>query len=492
MSSFRYLSIASLIKDRIKQGIYPEDRKLPSIRALAQELGVSKGTVIRSYEQLEDDGLIRAREKSGFFPLPQHLQRNNSKRPEAILSQQQKDALRPHRVDNKSLGIHIVRSAGRTDQVALGSANPCASFFGVKRLYRILQQQIRKELSELEHGYLSHYQAPPGDPVLCQQVSLQLAERSITTAPEEIIVTNGAQAAITLALQSTTKEGDIVLIQSPCFYGILQCLEALNRKVIEIPQSSDGGPDINILSSVLTEAQAQHWPVKAIVIQPTVHNPSGQSMPLNARKELLTLARQYDLAVIEDDVFAEFSEQSPQLPSLKALDSDNRVLFCSSVSKTLTPKIRIGWLVAGRWHEQCQHFQFVSKMGLPAHTQKALGLWFEAGLMKRHLRQIKRQYHQRQQLFNQAMAHFWPDNIKHISPDGGFLIWIQLPEKMNSLPLYQWAQQQQINITPGPLFSSQGDHQDYIRINFAMFQNQPEYLQAMDKLGKQIRYMTGQ
>ena len=112
--------------------------------------------------------------------------------------------------------------------------------------------------------------------------------------------------------------------------------------------------------------------------------------------------------------------------------------------------------------------------------------------MKRHLRQIKRQYHQRQQLFNQAMTHFWPDSIRHIPPDGGFLTWIQLPEKMNSLPLYQWAQQQQINITPGPLFSSQGDYQDYIRINFAMFQNQPEYLQAMDKLGKQIRYMARQ
>lgn len=483
MTRFRYQDIAALLIRRIEQGIYPTHQKLPSIRTLSQELGVSKGSIVRCYEFLEDERHVVAVEKSGFYPAQARYIQNTLQ----TLSPQQKEALQPHCVDNKSLGIHIVRSATHSNQIALGSANPCVSFPGVKRFYQLLQKQVRCELNELDNGQLSHYQAPPGDPLLCQQISFLMAEKEIHIPEEQVLITNGTQSAITLALQNTTKEGDIVLIQSPCFYGILQCLEALNRKVIEVPQDKMGGPDTRILASVLSEARQQNWPVKAILVQPTVHNPTGLSMPLCRRKELIRLANQYDLAVIEDDVFADLSLQSPLLLPIKALDTENRVLYCSSVSKTLTPKIRIGWLLAGRWHDQCQHFQFVSKMGLPGHTQHAVGLWLETGQFKRHLRQIRRQYQQRQTLFHQAIDQFWPDDITCQKADGGFLAWIQLPDQQSSLALYQWAQQRGINTTPGPLFSSQGKYQDFIRLNYALFQGQPDYISAIRQLGERIK-----
>ncbi len=513
MPSFRYQVLADQIIQRIQSGIYPPEQKLPSIRQLSQELNISKGTAVRCYEYLEDQGWIIAKEKSGFFPHPSATISAESISGSATsvlqnkpaLSPQQKEKLQPRLIDNKSLGIHIVRSASHSDQIPLGSANPCVSFPAVRQLYQSLKKQVQIEQRELDSGILAHYQAPPGDPVLGQQLSQILSTKDIQCAPDEILITNGTQSAITLALQVTTEPEDIVLIESPCFYGILQCLQALNRKVVEIPQCPEGGPDINLLEAALIEGRKSNWPVKALLLQPTVNNPTGRTMPYENRVKLIELANQYDIAVIEDDVFAElhFHQNRPQAPTtsqfqeivpppIKALDRENRVLYCSSISKTLTPKLRIGWLQAGRWQQACEHLLFVSKMGLPSHTQRALGNWLATGRLNRHLRLIRRSYHERLGYLEQALAQYWPEEIEFEPPTGGYLAWIKLPGDIKALELYQQALEHNINTTPGPLFSSQGHYENYIRLNFALFQNQPEYLAAIQYLGDTIRTLSKQ
>ena len=483
MTRFRYKTIAEHLIKQLSSGLYAADEKLPSIRQLSLELNASKGTVIRCYEYLEDNNWVEAREKSGFFPgrkALEHQQKppTSGQKP----SQEILEAIRPKRLDNKSLGLEIVRSAGKTDQIPLGTANPCVSFPGVKRLYQILKKEVGYEERSLSNGFISHYQTPPGVEKLRQQLSLLLTRRELNCDPDEIIITNGAQSAVSLALQATTREGDIVLIESPCFYGILQCLEAFERKVVEIPQAESGGPDLNLLTAAL-----EQWPVRAIIVQPTLNNPTGKSMGLAGRQQLIRLANQHDVAVIEDDIFADLDYRGDAPSPLKALDTENRVLYCSSVSKTITPKLRLGWLIAGRWQERCQHLQFVSKMGLPAHTQNALGSWLEAGYMQRHLRLIRRRYLQRQKLFRQILNEYWPDSVHYEPAEGGFLAWIRLPEGCDAMALYQQAQAAKINITPGPLFGSDQSNKHYIRINFALYQDQPEYRQAMIHLGQLIK-----
>ena len=519
MPNFRYQVLADQIIQRIQSGIYSPEQKLPSIRQLSQELNISKGTAIRCYEYLEDQGWIAAKEKSGFFPHPSAMASvgigvgvgaasgsvTAHRLDKPILSPQQKEDLQPRLIDNKSLGIHIVRSASHSDQIPLGSANPCISFPAVRQLYQALKKQVQIEQQELDSGVLAHYQAPPGDPVLGQQLSKILSGKGIQCSPDEILVTNGTQSAITLALQVTTESEDIVLIESPCFYGILQCLQALNRKVVEIPQCPEGGPDINLLEAALIEGRKSHWPVKALLLQPTVNNPTGRTMPYENRVKLIELANQYDIAVIEDDVFAElhFHRNRPQInsvsqfqgimpPPIKTLDTENRVLYCSSISKTLTPKLRIGWLQAGRWQQACEHLLFVSKMGLPSHTQKALGNWLATGRLSRHLRLIRRSYYERLGYMEQALAQYWPEEIEFEPPTGGYLAWVKLPRHVKALDLYQQALEHNINTTPGPLFSSQGHYEHYIRLNFALFQNQPDYLAAIQYLGDTIRTLSTQ
>ena len=513
MPSFRYQVLADQIIQRIQSGVYPQEQKLPSIRQLSQELNISKGTAVRCYEYLEDQGWIIAKEKSGFFPHPSATVSAESisgpataaLRNKPALSPQQKEKLQPRLIDNKSLGIQVVRSASHRDQISLGSADPCVSFPAVRQLYQSLKKQVQIEQQELDSGILAHYQAPPGDPILGQQLSQILSAKGIRCASDEILVTNGTQSAITLALQITTETEDIVLIESPCFYGTLQCLQALNRKVVEIPQCPEGGPDINLLEAALIEGKKSNWPVKALLLQPTVNNPTGHTMPYENRMRLIKLANQYDIAVIEDDVFAElhFHRNHPQIthasqfqgimpPPIKALDSENRVLYCGSISKILTPKLRIGWLQAGRWQQACEHLLFVSKMGLPSHTQRALGNWLATGRLNRHLRLIRRSYYERFGYLEQALAQYWPEEIEFEPPTGGYLAWVKLPRHVKALDLYQQALEHNINTTPGPLFSSQGHYEHYIRLNFALFQNQPEYLAAIQYLGDTIRTLSKQ
>ena len=486
MANFRYYRLADDLIQRLIRGEFQPNEKLPSIRQLSLEHQVSKGTVIRGYEHLEDQGWVAAREKSGFYPGRKALQtlKSQTVKHSPPPSHEQLEATQPKKLENKALGLEVVRSAGITDQIPLGTANPSVSFPAVKRLYQLLKKEVSREEQALAEGFISHYQTPPGSEKLRQQLSLLLRKRQLNIPADAIIVTNGAQSAVSLALQAVSREGDSVLIESPCFYGVLQCLEAFERKVVEIPQSDTGGPDLKLVAAALAR-----WPVKAIIVQPTLNNPTGKSMQPQDRQQLIELANHHDIAVIEDDLFADLDYRGQALPPLKALDHDNRVLYCSSISKTITPKLRLGWLVAGRWQEPCQHLQFVSKMGLPALTQNALAAWLDAGYMQRHLRLIRRRYLARQQRFEKTLHQFWPQPLTYQPAEGGYLAWIRLPEYCDGLTLYRKAQQEKINITPGSLFGSAPENRHYIRLNFGLYQAQPEYQRAIARLGELIREM---
>ncbi|WP_417594897.1 PLP-dependent aminotransferase family protein [Oceanospirillum sp.] len=486
MSSFYYKKLADQLARQLSDGVYAADEKLPSIRELSLKQNVSKGTVVRCYEYLEDNNWVEAREKSGFFPGPKArtAQNNPDHQIKTEPSEEQLAAIRPRILDNRSLGLEIVRAAGKKDQVLLGTANPCVNFPGVKRLYQLLKREVTHEEKALSEGYISHYQTPPGAEKLRRQLSKLMTKRELNIRPDETIITNGAQSAVSLALQAVSHEGDIVLVESPCFYGILQCLEAFERQVVEIPQAETGGPDLGLVAAAL-----EKWPVRAILVQPTINNPTGRSMEPGHRQQLITLANRYDIAVIEDDISADLDYRGNAPSPLKAIDTQNRVLYCSSISKTITPKLRLGWLVAGRWQERCQHLQFVSKMGLPAHTQNALGTWLEAGYMQRHLRLIRRRYLQRQQLFEKIVTMSWPESVRYQPADGGFLAWIRLPESCDGMALYQQALREKINITPGALFGSDPANRHHIRVNFGLYQEQPEYRSAIIRLGQLIHEM---
>lgn len=251
-------------------------------------------------------------------------------------------------------------------------------------------------------------------------------------------------------------------------------------KVLEIPARDDEGIDLRLL-----EASLKQWPIKAMLLNPSHNNPMGFCMPLAQRKKLLRLASQYDLPIIEDDAFGElYFEQRPA--SLKSLDSDGRVIYCTSLSKTMDSNLRLGWVLAGRYFDQINYLKYVTSMASPGLMQRSVAQFLEDNRYERHLRRVRRTYYQRHRLLQDAIDRYWPSELSVSHPQGGFLKWISFPKDVNCDLIFEQAHQRKISIAPGSLFASDERFKHCLRINFATYQEEPRYIDAMKTLGELI------
>ncbi|MBU1341756.1 MAG: PLP-dependent aminotransferase family protein [Proteobacteria bacterium] len=205
--------------------------------------------------------------------------------------------------------------------------------------------------------------------------------------PDQIVVTAGCQEALTIALRCIGKPGDLIAVESPCYYGVLQALEVLELKAIEIPASPMDGIDTDILESAL-----QTWPVKGILLNPSFSNPSGYVCPRAKKQKIAQLLFEYDIPLIEDDIFSDLGFTEDRPTTIQSYDSDGRVILCSSVSKTICPDMRIGWMTAGRYTEKARTLKFISTLCAPSHTQYALADFLSTRQYERHIRSVTQDY----------------------------------------------------------------------------------------------------
>jgi len=463
----QYEKVSELLRAQIlSQQIQPGEH-LPSLRSLSQQLSVSKNTVIRAYMTLEDEGLIEPRSRSGFIVRP-HLSRFRDFPPPA-----------PRNVRLGATALSVIGAASTPDAVPLGSAHPAAGFPAVTAFYKILARESYRKANSDQGN--SHYCTPPGLEALRQQLTRRFQLNGDGIESDEIIITNGAMEAITLALLAVANAGDVIVVEKPAYYGNLNCIEALGMQVLEIPCDPITGMDLEILSEALSR-----WPVKAMLLNPSHNNPMGFSMPLDNRHKLLKLANQYDLAVIEDDTFGEIFFANQRVASLKSLDKEQRVICCSSFSKTLDSDIRLGWAAAGRYFEKLNYMKYVSSLASPGILQQAAAQFLSDNRYERHLRTIRKSYRQRSEQILAAIQQYWPREVLITPPVGGFLIWCELPQGCDGDRIYQNAKTENINITPGSLFSCDGSLRNCIRLNYSAWQNNDRFITAISRLGDLI------
>lgn len=461
-----YQTVMQHIKTQLHSGVLQPYDYLPSIRHLSQTLNVSKNSVLRAYLALEQEGLILAHARKGFsvkrhndddYPLPPT----------------------PQRVISGATSLDIIGSAQRQADVIFGSANPETRFKGRLDFFKQLNKLVRAEIKS--PAIYSHYQAPPGDIRLRQQIAKKTHSGHAELDAEEIIITNGAQEAISLALRSIAQPGDIIAVESPCFYGILQCIEALGLQVIEVPTYTPNGIDLVQLKEVL-----KNWQIKALLLNPHANNPLGFNMPDEQKAILLTLAQEHDLAIIEDDVFGELIHSSQRRRTLKSMDSDGRVILCSSLSKILDPDIRIGWIAPGRYFDQINYLKYVTTLATSGLMQHAAALWMESANFNRHVKQIQNHYRHRKLLFIDAIKENLPAEAHINIPESGFLCWITLPQHVNGDTLFTQLKSEGISLTPGSLFGTAEQFRHCIRLNFGSFDNTEKQQEALARLGEMI------
>ncbi|MFM0494127.1 aminotransferase-like domain-containing protein [Paraburkholderia caledonica] len=443
----RFEIIANNLAEQIRAGHIPVGARLPSLRHIISQYGVSQTTVFRAYYLLEQWGLVRAEERAGYFVTP-------GAAVDAVAPAERPEEA-PKEVDISNLVFSVLESTRHPDIVPLGSAFPSPRLYPSARLLKSLVAGTRS-LSPW-----STVEDLPGSDPLRKQIGLRYIGTGFAVAPEEIIVTNGALEALNLCLMAVTRPGDVVAVESPCFYAALQAIERLDLRAVEIPVDPVLGLDIDALRSAL----AQH-PIRACWFMPNFQNPTGTSLSVEKKRALVEMLREKQVPLIEDDVYQElhFSRDRP-LPA-KAFDTEGLVMHCSSFSKTLAPGYRVGWATAGRFADKVRRLKLMTTLCASIPAQAGIADYLENGGYDRHLRSLRSSL-QTQLVEMEAALHRWlPDAAEWTRPHGGYMLWLQLPQSVKAMELHALASERGISIAPGPMFSATHAFQNCVRLNF--------------------------
>ena len=448
--SFEYEQIAGEITRWIESGIFRPGDRLPSVRQMSQQKRVSITTVLTAYYLLEARGVIEARPRSGFYvrtALPAAL-------PEPEISA---PSLDPAQVSVRDLVTMVLRDALNPKLVQLGVAYPNLSLTATRKLNRIMGA-IARQMGE-QSGV---YAMPAGCDALRVQIAQRMVAAGCNLTPSDIIITSGCAEAITLCLRAICRPGDVVAIESPICFDALQTLEVLGLQALEIPTHPREGISLDALRFAV-----EHTPVRACLVISNFNNPLGSCMPDAKKRELVALLAKHDIPLIENNIFGEiyFSGKRPTVA--KAYDRKGLVLLCSSFSKDLSPGYRVGWTAPGRFAPAVEWLKYTSSLATATLPQLAIAQFLASGSYDHHLRHIRRAYARNVAELSLAVTRYFPHGTRVTRPAGGFLLWIQLPEHVDSLELYRRALKAGIAITPGYIFSASERYRNFIRLNAA-------------------------
>lgn len=463
-----YEKLAADLEAAILSGALPVGSKLPSVRDTSRQRDISASTVFQAYYQLEARGLIRSRDRSGYYVQPQT----------ALPAEPTPTPPTPGRtrVDVSELVFTVLQAAKRREVIPLGSAFPSPHAFPLAKLGRVLGKVAR----EME-PWRAVEDIAAGNPELRRLIAARANTQGIGVRHEELVISNGAMEALNLCLGVLTRPGDSVLIESPCFYAALQAIERYDLRAVEVRTDPRDGVDLDALEHALR----RHRP-RACWLMTSFQNPLGCSMSDDKKRALVDLLARHDVPLIEDDVYGElhFGRSRP-LPA-KAFDRQGLVLHCSSFSKILAPGYRIGWVAAGRYAERVMRAKLTTSLSSPVPNQAALASYLAHGDLDRHLRPLRDDLRAQQARMLQAIVTHFPKGTRATHPDGGYFVWVELPESYDALELHRDALDAGISIAPGPIFSAQRAFRHGVRLNYG-YAWTPRMDKAMATLGRLLR-----
>lgn len=432
----------------VSQNVLRAGMRAPSVRTFATQNEVSMTTVLQAYRLLEDKGVLKARPKSGFYVTSRTP--DTRKLPAESRPPQQAT---PVVIGN---GVtEILTHAANPAYAPLGCAIPSVGLLAADKLDRHLARCART----LGRSY-NVYTEPLGDADLRQAISERALRIGHTVPPDNIIITNGCTEALSVALCATTRPGDTVVIESPTYFGLLQILEARGLRVLELPTDPTHGIDVTALEKALKKSR-----VAACLFSSSFNNPLGCSMSDTAKIEILRLLRQHQVPLIEDDIYGDiyFGDDRPQ--PFSSLDRDADVILCSSFSKTIAPGYRIGWIASNTRRDALQIAKFSTSLCGPALTQKAMADFLGSGGYDNHLRRIRRTFFDNIGRMRFTVDRSFPVETRITSPNGGFVLWIEMPDSFDCSKLFQRAMQERICFAPGHLFTAASRYRNCLRLS---------------------------
>ena len=400
-----YLQIAERIAHPIRSGTLARGERIPSVRELARQQGVSLSTVVQAYRTLEDARLIEARPRSGYF-----VAARAPKLPEPEPSRPPADS---QPVDVSSLGAQVMQLATDPRFISFGAACPSGELFAQDRVRRAVSRAAQRH-----RATLCQYPIGPGNEQLRRAIARYAMGLGCQLDARELLVTNGCLEAISLCLRAVTQPGDVVALESPSYFGFLEILESMHLRALEIPT--------------------------------------------HPRTGLMVAER--GIPLIEDVLYNDLAEQDDRRRAVKSFDTTGHVMVCGSFSKTVAPGIRLGWVEAGRWGAQVRRLKAVHSGGHTELLELAMAdLLTQAGSESAY-RQLRTTIAARVDEARGLIAESFPRGTRVTDPAGGYILWVELPPGSDSLALFHACLAEHICFAPGTMFSATDRYRRCLRL----------------------------
>lgn len=442
---FLYNDIANAIANQIRTGVLKSGDRLPSVRVLCKDHGISMNTAKRVFLELEAQSLIDSKPQSGYFvsqlsylrlPLPEVSRPSsiaNDKEPDELVSKVYAD------MGNEGLTLFSISAPS-------GDLLPLAK----------LKKEIVHATRALKDAGTA-YEPLQGNLKLRRMIAIRSLAWGGDLQENDLITTNGAINAVSLCLMAVGKPGDTVAMESPCYPGTLQLVVSLGFKVLELPTHPITGLALDALKEALPK-------INICLLVPNFNTPLGSCMPDEHKKEIVALLSAHGIPLIEDDVYGDLYFGSQRPKCCKSFDKEGNVLWCSSVSKTLVPGYRVGWVAPGKHKEKLLKLKLIHSISSASIIQESVANFLKTGKYENHLRQLRRILQDNYQHYIHAIAAYFPEGTKISRPQGGLSIWIEFSRGMDTRRLYDLAIKQQISIAPGRMFTLQDQFENCMRL----------------------------
>ena len=441
-----YLKLAETIARAIRSGTLAAGERVPSVREMARQKGVSLSTVIQAYRSLEDARLIEARPRSGYFVAsrPPGLPQPETSHP----------PVDSREVDVSSLTVKVMRLATDPHHLSFGAACPSAELFSEDRVRRAVTRAAQRHRSTL-----CHYPLGGGEEALRRAIARHGLRMGCQLDWRDIVITNGCIEAITLCLRAVTQPGDIVALESPTYFGFLTILENLHLRALEIPTHPQHGMSLDALQLALDTQ-----PVKAVLVVPTLSNPIGSTLPLENRARLARMVSRHEVPLIEDVLYNDLAEHEDMRRAVKSFDTTGHVMMCGSFSKTVAPGIRLGWVEAGRWQARVERLKAATSGAQTAMLELAMADLLTQPGTEAGYRQLRATVAARVDEARGIISQSFPAGSRVTDPPGGFILWVELPAALDTLALFRACLAERIVLAPGTMFSATDRYRHCIRL----------------------------
>jgi DNA-binding transcriptional MocR family regulator len=464
-----YRRLADHYLGAIKAGALGHGARLPSVRSMMRLHDVSLSTALQTCRQLESEGWIEARPRSGYFVRqPKRIAMPPVAEPDPTL--------RPDPA--QYVGIHarvsefIAQGRRHAVKVNLSGARGAPELYPAQELKNAALRALRRHPDMLVRA------APPGGNAAFRTV---LAKRALANgmvlAPEDVTVTHGCIEALNLALRAVAQPGDTIAVESPTFYGLLQILESLGLRALEIPTSPVTGLSLEAFELALRS----YGNIKALVVVPHLQNPLGSIMPDAHKKRLLQLCTENGIPIIEDDTYSALVDADTPPTALKAWDRNGSVIYCASLHKTLAPGMRLGWMVAGQWQARVAMLKYAQTRDNEEWSQVAAAEFIASSAYDRHLRRLRAALRVQRERMAEAIAAHFPLGTRLNLPNGGVTLWIELPHKLSSQTVFDAALREGILVAPGSMFSNSNRADHFLRVSCGW-----PYTEGMDEAMRRL------